>query len=90
MKNRYFKRHFDEIRKEESEIWGSCNYYFETNQTGEVIRQIEVYDNGKTLKYSEEDWEDEFGFLSDQPLNMDDFENFTITEEQFEIIWKTK
>ena len=38
----YFKRHFDEARIEQSEIWGTCDYYFETNQDGEVLRQIEV------------------------------------------------
>ena len=88
MTKQYYKRHFDEPRTEKSEIWGTCDYYFETNQDGEVLRQIEVYENGKTLKYDDEFIEDEFGFLADQPLDLFDFENFAITKTDFEFQWK--
>lgn len=88
MTTRYYKRHFDEIRTEKSESWGTCNYYFETNHDGEILRQIEVYENGKKLKYSEEFFEDEFGFLADQPINLLDFEKFAITKNDFENQWQ--
>ena len=55
---------------------------------GEVLRQIEVYENGRTLKYSEQSIEDKFGFLTDQPLDLSDFENFTITKTDFELQWQ--
>jgi hypothetical protein len=88
MKTRYYKRHFDEPRTEQAEIWGTCDYYFETNQNGEVLRQIEVYKNGKTLKYDVKFIEDKFGFLADQPLDLSDFENFVITKTDFELEWQ--
>jgi hypothetical protein len=84
----YYKRHFDEIRTENYEIWGTCDYYFETNQNGEILRQIEIYENGKKLKYSEQFTDDEFGFLADQPINLLDFEKFSITKNDFEYQWQ--
>ncbi len=88
MTTRYYKRHFDETGTEQSEDWGTCDYYFETNQDGEVLRQIEVYANGKTLKYSEQFIEDEFGFLADQPLDLFDFEKLAINKTDFELQWQ--
>ena len=88
MTKRYYKRHFDENRTEQSEDWGTCEYYFETNQNGEVLRQIEVYANGKTLKYNEQFIKDEFGFLTDQPLDLFDFEKFSINKTDFEFQWQ--
>lgn len=88
MTKQYYKRHFDETRTEQSEDWGACDYYFEANQNGEVLRQIEVYANGKTLKYGEQFLEDEFGFMADQALNPFDFENFVITKTDFEFQWQ--
>ena len=88
MTTQYYKRHFEEVRTKNSESWGTCEYYFETNQVGEVLRQIEVYENGKTLKYSEQFIEDEFGFLADQPLDLFDFEKFAITKNDFEYQWQ--
>ena len=88
MKTLYYKRHFNEIRTEKSETWGTCDYYFETNQNGQILRQIEVYENGKKLKYSEEFIEDEYGFLADQPIDLLDFENFVINKSDFEYQWQ--
>jgi hypothetical protein len=88
MTTQYYKRHFDEPRTEHAEVWGTCDYYFETNQNGEVLRQIEVYENGKTLKYDDKFIEDKFGFLADQPLDLSDFENFAITKTDFELQWQ--
>lgn len=85
MTKQYYKRHFDEPRTEQTEVWGNCDYYFETNQNGEVLRQIEVYENGKTLKYGDKFIEDQYGFLADQPLDLSDFINFEITKVDFEI-----
>lgn len=88
MTTRYYKRHFDEPRTEQAEVWGTCDYYFETNQIGEVLRQIEVYENGKRLKYHDKLIEDEFGSLADQSLDLSDFVNFEITKFDFELQWQ--
>ncbi|SDH17203.1 hypothetical protein SAMN05421827_11840 [Pedobacter terrae] len=87
MITKYFKRYYEEIRIEKSERWGTCNYYFEADLNGEVIRQIEVYENNKVLKYSEQMMEDEFGFLTDQPIDLIDFKEFEINKNDFEYQW---
>jgi hypothetical protein len=84
----YYKRHFEEIRIEKSGHWGTCDFYFETDQNGEVLRQVEIYENGKRLKYSEEMIEDEFGFLTDQPIDLLEFEAFTIDKNDFIYQWQ--
>ena len=57
------------------------------NQNGEILRQIEIYENGKRLKYSEEFIEDEFGFLADQTINLLEFEEYAINKNDFEYQW---
>ena len=84
----YYKRHFDEKRTENSEEWGTCDYYFETNKSGEILRQIEVYENGKRLKYSDQLIEDDFGFLGDQPIDLLEFEKFIIDKNDFDLQWQ--
>ena len=88
MKKLYYKRYFNEIRIEQDEVWGTCNYYFETLQNGEVLRQIEVYENDKELRYDNKHREDEYRFLTDQFLYLDEFENYSITETEFESKWQ--
>lgn len=88
MSRLYYKRYFDETRTEKSEFWGTCEYYFETNQNGEILRQIEVYENGKKLKYSEQSIEDEYGFLGDQLIDLLEFEKFAINKNDFEYQWQ--
>ena len=83
----YYKRHFNENRIEKSETWGTCIYYFESNHKGEILRQIEIYENGKRLKYSEEFIEDEFGFLADQTIKLLEFEEYAINKNDFEYQW---
>lgn len=84
----YFKRYFDESRIEKSENWGTCIYYFEANFNGEILRQIEIYENGKVLKYSHEFIEDEYGFLADQEIDLLEFKEFSISKSEFEDQWK--
>ena len=86
----YFKRYFREQRIVKSKNWGTCIYYFESNQEEEIIRQIEVYENGEKLKYSEEFIEDEYGFLADQRIDLIEFEGFIINKDDFEYQWETK
>jgi len=84
---KYFKRALDEIRVDEFGNWGKSTWYFETNIHGLPIRQVEVYENGKVLKYNQTKLEDEFGQLGDQQLDLIDFSKFQITKEQFEKVW---
>jgi hypothetical protein len=86
MKMRYFKRHWEETLDEIDE-WGTSDWYFELNSEGTPLRQVQKYENGKTLKYDENHIEDEYGGLGDQELDLEEFKEFEISEDDFLIIW---
>ena len=86
--NYYYKREWEETTGEElTDSWGTSTYYFETNDAFHVTRQIQVFQNGNILKYDVGFIEDEFGFLTDQPLNKEHFYKFIIYEDEFIDIW---
>ncbi|GLU45477.1 hypothetical protein [Allomuricauda sp. NBRC 101325] len=84
----YFKRNWNETRGDQYDSWGKSIWFFETDNNGEVLRQMEVYENGKTLRYDNQNIEDEFGMLADQNLDLTEFNEFTIEKEEFENKWK--
>jgi len=86
---RYFKRYWDERRGDSHDAWGCSWWYFETDDAGVVTRQVEVYDRGPTLRYDERHLNDEFGGLSDQPLDLGVFAGPEIAQEEFEQVWGT-
>ena len=75
---KYFKRNWNETRGDQYDSWGKSVWLFETDNNGEVLRQIEIYDNGKVLKYDNQNIEDEFGMLADQNIDLTEFNEFTI------------
>ncbi|HMG88803.1 MAG TPA: hypothetical protein VK589_02050 [Chryseolinea sp.] len=86
----YYKRHWDETTEGElTRSWGKSIYYFETDLDHTVLRQIQVYENGMGLKYSDEFICDNYGGLSDQPLDVQDFEKYKIDKNDFEKAWAT-
>ena len=88
MNLQYFKKDWTESSGEEiTDSWGTSTFYFETNNDFYISRQIQFFANGKILKYDEQHLEDEFGFLSDQPLEIDEFINCEITKVEFDEIW---
>lgn len=84
---KYFKRHWDETRGDELDHRWTSIWYLEVLDDGNAIRQVEVYANGPVLKYDETNAEDEYGGLSDQPLDLEDFATFEIREDEFEAAW---
>ena len=86
---RYFKRYWDEPRGDANDAWGCSGWYFEADDAGVVSRQIEVYDRGPTLRSDERRPTDEFGMLSDQPLDLGEFAGSRIQREEFEQVWGT-
>lgn len=84
---RYFKRNWNETRGDEFDSWGTSIWYFETDQSGLPIRQMEVYENGNRLKYDSNKLFDDYGRLGDQPLDIDEFIEFEIKAEDFEQEW---
>ena len=84
----YFKRNWDETTGDElTDSWGTSTYYFETDPDLCVIRQIQVFKNGQVLKYHKEFTQDEFGMLSDQQLDKDEFKEFSIESIEFANVW---
>jgi hypothetical protein len=81
--HRFFKWRWDEDRGDEYASWGGTTYYFTTDASGIVSRQIEIYDDGHVLMYDEAHASDAFGMLSDQPLDLTDMAGFEVSEAEF-------
>jgi hypothetical protein len=75
---RFFRRRWDEDRGDAYASWGPSWWYFATDDAGVVEQQAEIYDNGCVLVYDSDHAEDEFGGLSEQPLDLDDFAPYEI------------
>jgi len=85
----YYKRHWEETTGEELTVsWGPSTYYFETDTQLSIIRQVQFFENGHVLKYDLNFTHDDFGMLSDQPLDKEEFDEYTIDKEEFLNIWK--
>ena len=87
---RYFKRYWEEPRGDACDAcdaWGRSWWYFETDRAGVVLRQLEIYNQGPTLRYSGEHREDSFGGLSERPLDLAEFAQFEVSPEEFEDAW---
>jgi len=83
----YFKRAWNDTRGDSYDHWGTSIWYFETKDNGEVIRQIEEYENGQKNKYCNNHKEDKYGGLSIYPLDLPDFQSFKIKKIEFERAW---
>lgn len=84
---RYFKRFWNESRGDEYDHWGTCMYYFETDDLGWPMRQIEEYQNGVVSKYDRNKIQDKFGALADQQLELEEFDKYEIEESEFQRMW---
>ena len=45
-----------------------------------VLKQVQIFENKKILKYGEQNLEDQYGFLTDQPLEIENFDDNEISE----------
>ena len=84
----YYKRPWTETTGDDlTNAWGTSTYYFEADNENNVLRHIQIFENGKALKYDIENRMDKFGFLADQPLDEEDFNSFKIDKLEFETVW---
>lgn len=89
MRKRYFKKFWNETTGDElTDSWGKSTYYFETDENYNVLKQIQVFENKKILKYDEQNFEDQYGFLTDRPLEIEDLGDSELSEIDFYKIWK--
>jgi hypothetical protein len=75
---RYFRRRWNETRGDRHDAWGHSWWHFATDEDGVVRKQVEVYDNGCVLVYDDHHPEDEFGRLSEAPLDLTEFAEFEV------------
>ena len=86
---RYIKRQWDDSTGEDlTDSWGTSTYLIEIDDEFYALRQIQIFEDGHVLKYSVDFTEDEFGMLSDQPLDIDEFEQSFISEKEFIDTWQ--
>ena len=69
--------------------WGGSQYYFETDDRLFVQRQLQVFQNGKALKYDTDYVDDKYGGLSEVALDAQDFASFEISSAIFEKQWES-
>ena len=81
---RYFRRRWSESRGDRHDAWGHSWWYFATDGDGVVRKQVEVYDNGRVLVYDEQRPEDEYGRLSEAPLDLTEFAAFEVDRATFQ------
>jgi hypothetical protein len=84
----YYLRHWNECRGDENADWGTSAWYFEVDDMGNVVRQVEAYESGKVLKYDRTKPNDSYGGLAEQPLNLTEFQPYAISEDEFHDRWK--
>lgn len=83
----YYRRQWDERRGDRHDDWGASTWYFETDESGGVLRQLEIYDGGQRRRYDQVHQEDADGALSESPLAPDEWAPWRITREGFEAEW---
>ena len=82
------KKNWEETTGDElTDDWGVSIFYFETDDSLNVLKQIQIFENGNILKYDELNNEDEFGAMADQSLEEEEFLDCEISKEEFYNIW---
>jgi len=87
---KYYRAEWNETRGDEYDNWGTSIWFLELDNENFPLRQIEVYQNGKRLKYDKVNFQDKFGMLGDQPLDTDEINGMNeieITLAEFESEW---
>ena len=88
--NHYFKRHWNELRADNNENWGKSEWLFETDPDGNILKQIEIYENGIVQCYDLIYQENSFGGLGKLPLSFDEFAEYGIYKEDFDSVWNAQ
>jgi hypothetical protein len=91
MPNRFYRRQWAETRGDEFDDWGHSLWYFETDNEGWPVRQVEVYDGGQVLRYGPRHGEDHYGGLGQVSLygSGEDWGSLEITSAEFERVWRS-
>jgi hypothetical protein len=79
----FYRRRWIESRGDEHDDWGGAVYYFWV-WNGVLEQQVEVYDSGIVLAYDRYHIEDEFGCMSQVPLDPDEWSPLEIDIETYQ------
>ena len=78
---------------DESANWGGVVLYYEVGEDGGAVRQIEIYENGKSLVYDRDRHTDRYGSLAEGellPLPSDyPYPLGFVDASEFEDLWAT-
>lgn len=89
MPSRYLRRRWDDSRGDEFDGWGHSVWYFEVDDGGWPVRQVEAYDAGAVLRYGPDREEDQYGGLGQVSLDdpEEDWSAHMIGRDEFECAW---
>ena len=85
--NQYHKRYWNEPRGDMYKDWGESEWLFETDADGNILKQIEIYENGIVQCYDLIKQENMFGGLGKMPLPYEEFREYGIYKEDFDTVW---
>lgn len=68
--------------------WGAFNQFFETDYIGNIIRQVQLFENGHVLKYDRTNQGDEFGQIGDMPLYREGWRKYKVPQKEFMNAWQ--
>jgi len=80
---KFYKREWDRKRDDNFSHWGKCTLLIQADPDGHLVSQIEMYEYGDNLLYNREHPRDQYGVLSDQLIDFDDFAPYEISESDF-------
>ena len=86
---KYVKRHWNETRGDQHDVWGTSCWYFEVTEDGQVVRQVEQYESGALLHYDANHDVDAYGGLASEPLNLSEPAYLEILDQEFEQVWES-
>jgi len=69
--------------------WGECTFFFEFADDGQPLRQLEMYENGTILAYTDAHRQDEYGALADSSIHilLGQANVVPMTVSEFEEMW---
>lgn len=85
---KYIRAEWNETRGDQFDHWGRSIWYIELDDLNYPNRQIEVYQSGIRLKYGQNNIQDLYGSLGDQPIEAEDGWGKGISRTEFEEEWK--
>lgn len=88
---KYYKRKWNESRADAYDYWGKSIWYFCVDPLNGITKeQVEIYENGISLFYSEKGLiHDDYGGLAEIPFEINEWVPFEISKDEYENIKKT-